>query len=365
MESAQKKLQSAINGLDIEVASKNNIKRSMSKLNTSLYKQITLSEQYASTFVTVANTLVDSDNKSGNKSQSIFEKVKNYIEDTTKTIKDYLSKNKIAKYATVAGLFMVAPSILCWSSTIAVLEKIGEWVKGWGIVAHAEDNPEATNTGATNDTSNSNNNSSSETSANNNSTIKDEQTNHSANSYDTNYVSVSTKSYQGSSKDMNAGGYSNYKVINGFDEKYVLNQYDYDLQQSDGSNGGCTSTSDAMVGSFKNNQYYNPEDDWPGPGKGGARWTHTKAIEGSKNWTTSRRYTEMYNQINQGNAVVIRVSGHSMVAIGVQNGCDPNNMSASDVLIANPGTGKISTLQEYLNKSGRKIDNSWSLRIAK
>lgn len=173
------------------------------------------------------------------------------------------------------------------------------------------------------------------------------------------------KQYEGSSKDMNSGAYSNYTVIGGFDEKYVLNQYDYNLQQSDGSNGGCTSTSDAMVGAFKNNQYYNPEDDWPGPGKGGANWTHTKAIEGSKNWSTSRRYTEMYNQINQGNAVVIRVSGHSMVAIGVQSGCDPNNMSACDVLIANPGTGKISTLQEYLNKSGRKLDNSWSLRIAK
>lgn len=139
---------------------------------------------------------------------------------------------------------------------------------------------------------------------------------------------------------------------------------DYNLIQTGGSNGGCTSTSDAMVGSFKHGEYYNPEDDWPGPGKGGARWTHTQSIEGSGTWSTEQRYTEIYNQINNnGNAVVIRVTGHSMAAVGVRNGCDPANMTANDVLVANPGNGKICTLQEYLDKSGRSLDNSWSLRI--
>ena len=123
-ESAQKRLDSVISGLDFEVASKENIKSTLSKLNTSLYKQITLGEQYCNAFVTVSNTFVDSDGSFGSETQSIVDKIKDYIEDTTQSIKDFFTKNKIAKYATVAGLFIAAPSILCWSSTLIVLEKM-------------------------------------------------------------------------------------------------------------------------------------------------------------------------------------------------------------------------------------------------
>lgn len=128
-EAARTKVNSAIKGLDFEVASKQNIKSLMSKLNTSLSRQISLSEQHSSTFLNVSNTLIDSDGKFGAESQSIFDKVKDFIEDSAKSIKDFLINNKIAKYGVVAGLFLVSPSTLCFTSTIILLDKIAAWFK--------------------------------------------------------------------------------------------------------------------------------------------------------------------------------------------------------------------------------------------
>jgi len=139
-ESARNKVDSAIRGLDIEVASKHNLKKLMNNLSRSLSQQILLSEQYSSTFVNVANTLVDSDGKFGSESQSIFDKVKSFIEDSTESIKEFFTKNKIAKYSAVAGLFLATPSVLCFSSTKEFLDAIVAWFKklfGWSDVSNA------------------------------------------------------------------------------------------------------------------------------------------------------------------------------------------------------------------------------------
>lgn len=128
-ESAQKKVESAISGLDLEVASKHNIKSLMNKLDSSLTKQILLSEQYSTSFLNVANTLVDSDGKFGSESQSIFEKVKDFVEDSAKSIKEFILNNKIAKYGAVTGLFLVGPTILTFTSTITFLERVAQWIR--------------------------------------------------------------------------------------------------------------------------------------------------------------------------------------------------------------------------------------------
>ena len=361
-EDAEKKMRSALNGLDFEVASKQNIRNCLNNLITSANRQGGLSGQYKSAFLNVANSVTEGDSKYGDRSQSIADKIKITIQSSSKHIKYFLFQNKIRKIMALTGAFIASPVCIITAIDIKLLEKMANISKNWfTTTAHASES-EPIVTGADSTKVNKDNIATESNNSVNTATDSTPADNTQNENIQTN---GNIKGYTGSSRDVSVGAYSDYSVVSGFDEKYVLNQYDYDLRQSDGSNGGCTSTSDAMVGAFKNNQYYNPEDDWPGPGKGGARWTHTKAIEGSNTWSTERRYTEIYNQVNGGNAVVIRVSGHSMVAVGVKNGCDANNMSAADVLIANPGTGKISTLQEYMNRSGRKLENSWSLRVAK
>ena len=362
-EDAEKKIRSALNGLDFEVASKQNIRNCLNNLITSANRQGNLSGQYKSAFLNVTNSVTEGDSKYGNRSQSIFDRIKMTLHTGGESLHDFLFRNRIRKIMSIAWAFIVAPVCVITTIDIKLLEKMANISKNWfTTTAYAADNEpivigvDPTKVKEDNSTTESNNNSGN---TDTNSAPADNIPNENV------QTNGNTKGYTGSSRDVSGGAYGDYSVVNGFDEKYVLNQYDYDLRQSDGSNGGCTSTSDAMVGAFKNNQYYNPEDDWPGPGHGGARWTHTKSIEGSSSWSDGRRYTEIYNQVNSGNAVVIRVTGHSMVAIGVKNGCDPNNMSAADVLIANPGTGKISNLQEYLTSSRRQLDNSWSLRVAK
>lgn len=362
-EDAEKKIRSALNGLDFEVASKQNIRNCLNNLITSANRQGSLSGQYKSAFLNVTNSVAEGDSRYGNRSQSIIDRIKRSLRADGKSIGDFLFHNKIRKIMALTGVFIVSPICVITAVDVKLLEKMASISKNWfGTTAHAAENEpvvigvDPTNAKNDNRTAESNNGfANADTNSAPAEPIQNENVQTNGN----------IKGYAGSSRDVSGGAYGDYSVVSGFDEKYVLNQYDYDLRQSDGSNGGCTSTSDAMVGAFKNNQYYNPEDDWPGPGHGGARWTHTKSIEGSSAWSASRRYTEIYNQINSGNAVVIRVTGHSMVAVGVKNGCDPNNMSAADVLIANPGTGKISNLQEYLTSSRRELDNSWSLRVAK
>lgn len=357
-ESAQKRLDSVINGLDFEVASKENIKGTLNKLNTSLYKQITLSEQYYNAFVTVSNTFVDSDGSIGSETQSIVDKIKDYIEDTTQSIKDFFTKNKIAKYAAVAGLFITAPSILCWSSTVIVLEKIGEWLKGWlTVVAHAEEevvnNNSSNSSGSNHENTNSNHSSTDNVS---NSTITDNEVK----------TPENMKMYTGSSKDLTPGTYSDYNVVECFNEEYVMKQ---------NTNKNCTSTSDAMVGAFTKGQYVDPDNGWQNGV--GATWPETKLIPGSTAYTRNEQLKEVGNQLTAGNPVVIRVRrsssdyGHSMVAIGIKSGANPDSLTSSDLLIANPGTGKVCTLAEYeANSNGRTIydrngEDNWPLRVAK
>ncbi len=361
-ESAQKRLDSVISGLDFEVASKENIKGTLSKLNTSLYKQITLSEQYCNAFVTVSNTFVDSDGSIGSETQSIVDKIKDYIEDTTQSIKEFFTKNKIAKYAAVAGLFITAPSILCWSSTVIVLEKIGEWLKGWlTVVAHAEE--EVVNNSSSNSSGSNHENTSENTNSNHSSTDNLSNSTISDNELE---IPENMKMYTGSSKDLTPGAYSDYNVVECFNEEYVMKQ---------DTNKNCTSTSDAMVGAFTKGQYVDPDNGWQNGV--GATWPETKSIPGSTAYTRNEQLKEVGNQLTAGNPVVIRVRrsssdyGHSMVAIGIKSGANPDSLTSSDLLIANPGTGKVCTLAEYeANSNGRTIydrngEDNWPLRVAK
>lgn len=111
-EEARKKVNSAIIGLDFEVASKQNIKTKMNKLNSTLSQQVSLSEQYKSAFVNVFNSYNETDEKFGNESKGIFDKIKDCVTENIGNVKDFFLKNKLLKFAQVSALFLPGGSLV-------------------------------------------------------------------------------------------------------------------------------------------------------------------------------------------------------------------------------------------------------------
>ena len=128
-ENAEKKIRSALNGLDFEVASKQNIRNCLNNLITSANRQGNLSGQYKTAFLNVTNSVVESDSKFGNRSQSIFDRIKKYAEGVLTDIKNFFIKNKLEKYAAVTGLFLINPGLMHFAVTFDLLNKTVEWLR--------------------------------------------------------------------------------------------------------------------------------------------------------------------------------------------------------------------------------------------
>lgn len=179
------------------------------------------------------------------------------------------------------------------------------------------------------------------------------------------------KGYSGSKYNWSpkAGGkandYSDYSVVKGFDERYVLYQRDY-------YNGSvaCTSTSDAIVGSIVSGKLLEPgESYWKG---GQCSWPNTKAIPNTKQITVDQQCQIICENVQNGNPVILRVPNHSVVAVGIKNGVDPSAATPADILIIDPGDGKVKTADEIYSgwyddtdKLSMKNNIGWSLRVAK
>lgn len=178
---------------------------------------------------------------------------------------------------------------------------------------------------------------------------------------------TNTKAYEGNStvnfvmKDVSDGDYSDYNVVQGFDISYVLKQK---------NNVQCTATADVMAGSIASGKKQTVVDsrDWCADG---AKWTFTKSVKGTAHDTVAEQCKTIYNQILDGKPVVVRVKGHSVLAIGLKNGVDPNNVQPSDILIVDPGDGKVKAADQvyYGHTYGKNLtmydDPGWGLRIPK
>lgn len=162
-----------------------------------------------------------------------------------------------------------------------------------------------------------------------------------------------------------ANDYSDYSVVKGFDERYVLYQRDY----YNGSKA-CTSTSDAIVGSIVSGKLLEPgKSYWKG---GECSWPNTKAIPSTKNITVDQQCRIICENVQNGNPVILRVPNHSVVAVGIKNGVDPSAATPADILIIDPGDGKVKTADEIYSgwydntdKLSMKDNIGWSLRVAK
>ncbi len=110
-EASRIKISSVINGLDFEVAARENIKSHLNSINKVLSKQEILAERYGKVFINVSNQMVETDGRFGNSSKSIFDKIKDFFEDNTNRYKDFSIRNKLLKFATVIELFLKGESI--------------------------------------------------------------------------------------------------------------------------------------------------------------------------------------------------------------------------------------------------------------
>lgn len=191
-------------------------------------------------------------------------------------------------------------------------------------------------------------------------------------------VNENSSTDESSSVNENSKTYSygnqNFSVIKGLDQKYCYNQNNYDRFWSNtyNDNVGCTSTAEAIAYSIYHNEEVSPNE--MGWGSNGAKWNHSKTIEGTTNCSAEHTYKTIYENVKNGTPVMFRVKnaakqnyGHHMTAVGIRDGADPNNLGPADILVVDPEKGKIETLADYTKGSYNKntiIDNDgWPLRI--
>lgn len=164
--------------------------------------------------------------------------------------------------------------------------------------------------------------------------------------------------------DYKQNNYNGFLVLKNFKSKYLYCQYDYDrFIGSNGKNGGCTATADAMLASVYMDKPFSPNDEGWVSGVG-ATWTNSMLIDGSKTFSVKRQCQETYDYLNEGKPVLIRVTGHTVTAIGLRKGVDRASITASDILIADPADAKVKCADEM---GWRKMEDatSFGLRIPK
>ena len=164
--------------------------------------------------------------------------------------------------------------------------------------------------------------------------------------------------------DYKQNDYSSFLVLKNFKPKYLYCQYDYDrFIGSKGKNVGCTATADAMLASIYMDKVFSPNDEGWISGVG-ATWTNSVLIDGSKSFSVKRQCQETYDYLNEEKPVLIRVTGHTVTAIGLRKGVDRASITPSDILIADPTDAKVKCADEM---GWRKMEDatSFGLRIPK
>ena len=164
--------------------------------------------------------------------------------------------------------------------------------------------------------------------------------------------------------DYKQNDYTGYLVLKNFKPDYLYCQYDYDrFIGSSGKNVGCTATADAMLASIYRDKPFSPNDEGWIPGVG-ATWTNSVVVDGSKTYSVKKQCQVIYDYLNQGIPVMIRVVGHSVTAIGVRDGALRSQLTPADILIADPTDAKVKCAHEM----GWRVmvdANGWGLRIPK
>lgn len=164
--------------------------------------------------------------------------------------------------------------------------------------------------------------------------------------------------------DYKQNNYSGFLVLKNFKAKYLYCQFDYPrFIGSNGKNGGCTATADAMLASIYMDKPFSPNDEGWIYGKG-ATWTNSDVVEGTKAYSVTRQCQTVYDYLNEGKPALIRVVGHSVTAIGLRKGVDRATITPADILIADPADGKVKCANE-MGYRVMKDANGWGIRVPK
>ena len=163
--------------------------------------------------------------------------------------------------------------------------------------------------------------------------------------------------------DYKANDYSGFLVLKNFKPKYLYCQYDYDRFISGGRNVGCTATADAMLASVYMDKPFSPNKEGWIPGQG-ATWTNSVLVDGSKTFSVKQQCQAVYDYLCEGKPVIIRVTEHSVTAIGVRKGVDRAAITPADILIADPTDAKVKCADE-MGYRVMQDATSFGLRIPK
>ena len=163
--------------------------------------------------------------------------------------------------------------------------------------------------------------------------------------------------------DYKGNSYSGFVVLKNFKSKYLYCQYDYDRFISGGRNVGCTATADAMLASVYMDKPFSPNDEGWIPGQG-ATWTNSVLVDGSKTFSVKQQCQAVYDYLHEGKPVLIRVTGHTVTAIGLRKGVERTSILPSDILIADPTDAKVKCADE-MGYRVMQDATSFGLRIPK
>lgn len=175
------------------------------------------------------------------------------------------------------------------------------------------------------------------------------------------YDSLKTKSYSLDGKG--------YKVVSGFDESCIIDQHNdaFAKRSTDNHDVSCAAASvwilHAASGKPLEEGWEKQMMDNEAMSSIGAITSWEKAgthfVSGSTSTTAAVRRELIYKNVMEGRPVQVWASsGHSVVAVGIAEGADINNLTDSDILIVDPADGKVRTLgskydlSDYDNKQG-------------
>jgi hypothetical protein len=159
-----------------------------------------------------------------------------------------------------------------------------------------------------------------------------------------------------------------YNVVPNLNPDYYYNQNNYSIINdhsavSGGTNIACPATAEAIAYSIYHNERVTPND-YDSWNSNGATWANSNPV----GFDGMNQLRIAYDNITQGRPVLLRVEtekgkdGHSVVAVGIIPGADPNNLTASDILIIDPWGGKLICLAD---RNTPFIDTPSMVRVPK
>lgn len=165
----------------------------------------------------------------------------------------------------------------------------------------------------------------------------------------------------------------NFNIVDKLSEEYLdgrFNQKNYSkFNSKNGSNVGCTATAEAFNASLNLGQDISPND--VGWTSGGCTWNYSNAYGTSiAKWTYDNPQDYLScvaSMARAGTSSIIRLTGHSVVVVGVDESANMSNLQYSDILVLDPAGGELKTLEEARHWVERgnpplELDYGWSIR---